>query len=110
MHPGLVGGIVGSVVGGAGGLLGAYLSIKNTKGPRERAFVIMATIGCGVFVAGFVVGMYLLATPYKYWLVGVYAVGLVAGILACNRRQVQIRAQESDTGAFPVRKEESDAG
>ena len=95
MHPGLIGGIAGTVIGAAGGLVGAYFSIKNTNGPRERAFMIKASVLFGVFVAAFVVGVCLLPAPYKPWLVGVYVPVLVAGILVCNRRQAQIRSQES---------------
>ncbi len=95
MHPGLIGGIVGTVVGAAGGLVGAYFSIRNTNGPRERAFMIKASLLFGVFVAAFVAGVCLLPTPYKPWLVGVYVPVLVVGILFCNRRQTRIRSQES---------------
>ena len=50
MNPGfigLIGGIVGGIIGVAGGLLGTYFSIKNTNGPRERAFVIKASMRVG---------------------------------------------------------------
>ena len=42
MDWGTIGGWVGTLVGGGvgllGGVIGTYFTIKNTKGPRERAF------------------------------------------------------------------------
>ena len=98
MNPGLIGligGIVGGIVGVAGGLLGTYFSIKNTNGPRERAFVIKASIACWIFVLTFVSGMCLIPGLYKLLLIPIYVVGLVAGILLLNKKQARIRLEES---------------
>jgi hypothetical protein len=51
------GGIIGGLIGVAGGAMGTYFTIKHTNGRRERAFVIMASVLCWVFVIVFVVGM-----------------------------------------------------
>ena len=95
MNPGLIGGIIGGIVGVAGGLLGTYFSIKNTKGPRERAFVIKASIASWIFVLAFVFGLCLIPGLYKLFLIPIYVVGLVAGILLGNKKQAQIRLEES---------------
>ena len=95
MNLGLIGGIVGSAIGILGGVAGTYFSIKNTKSPRERAFIIKASIVCWVFVLAFVLGMCLIPGLYKLWLVPIYVVGLVAGILLGNKKQAQIRLEES---------------
>ena len=98
MNPGLIGligGIVGGIVGVAGGLLGTYFSIKNTKGPRERAFVIKASIVSWIFVLTFVFGMCLTPGLYKLFLIPIYVVCLVACILLWNKKQTQIRLEES---------------
>ena len=92
---GLIGGIVGGIIGVAGGLLGTYFSIKNTNGPQERAFVIKVSIACWIFVLAFIFGMCLIPGFYKLLLIPFYAVGLVAGILLCNKKQTQIRLEES---------------
>ena len=92
---GLIGGVVGGIVGVAGGLLGTYFSIKNTKGPLERAFVIKASIACWIFVLAFVFGMCLTPGLYKLFLIPIYVVGLVASILLWNKKQAQIRFEES---------------
>ena len=104
MNPGLIGltgGIVGGIIGVAGGLLGTYFSIKNTNGPRERAFVIKASIACWIFVLTFVSGMCLIPGLYKLLLIPVYVVGLMAGILLWNKQQAQIRLEESKTNPAP---------
>ena len=101
MNPGLIGGIVGGIIGTAGGLLGTYFSIKNTKSPRERAFVIKASIACWIFVLVFVFGMCLTPGLYKLFLIPIYFVGLVACILLWNKKQVRIRLEESKKNPAP---------
>ena len=95
---GLIGGIAGSVIGALGGVFGTYMSIKNTSGPRERAFVIRASIGCWLLVIIFLIAMILLPNPQRHWLWIPYAIILPLGIIAWNRRQSQIRQEESGTG------------
>jgi hypothetical protein len=68
---GWIGAVVGTTVGTLGGILGTYYSIKNTKGPRERAF----------------------------WLP--YTMLLTLGIVTGNRRWQRIRQQESGRDAPP---------
>jgi hypothetical protein len=50
---GLVGGIAGGVLGVMGGIVGTYFSIKNTNGPKERAFAIRAAILCWFGVSAY---------------------------------------------------------
>ncbi|MGA2802548.1 MAG: hypothetical protein ABSE97_09320 [Verrucomicrobiota bacterium] len=99
MNLGIVGGVAGSVVGVLGGLVGTYFSIKNTKGPRERAFMVKASIVGWVFVAAFVLGMCLLPGVYKICLVPIYVVVLVTGIRFGNKKQAEIRLEESRPAA-----------
>jgi len=87
------GGIVGSALGLAGGLLGAYCSIKNAKGPHERRFVIGMSIACFVFVGLFLIALFLF--PHSRPIIFVpYVIILIAGINYCNRRQASIRHDE----------------
>ena len=92
---GLLGAIIGSAIGVLGGIAGTYFSIKNTRGPRERAFVIKASILAWVLVAGLVGAMLILPGPLRYWVWLPYAVILLLGILAWNRKQAKIRQEES---------------
>ena len=47
----------------------------------------------------FVVGMWLIPSPYKFGLVVVYVVALLLAIRHWNRRQAAIRAEESNHAA-----------
>ncbi len=59
---GPIGGIVGAGIGVLGGLVGTYLTLKNTKGPRERAFAIKASIIGWVLIIAFVAAVLLVPT------------------------------------------------
>jgi hypothetical protein len=95
---GLVGGIVGGAIGLLGGAVGTYFSIKNTLGPRERAFVTKASVICWVFVTAFLVAMFLLPSPQRFLLWVPYGILLPIGIRVWNRKQMAIRKEESGEG------------
>jgi hypothetical protein len=96
---GWVGGILGSVLGVLGGALGTYFSIKNTKGPRERAFVIKASVACVLFVAAFLIGLWLIPFWYNQLLWVPYAILLIFAIRKWNQTQLRIRQEESGQSA-----------
>jgi len=95
---GLIGGIAGSVIGVLGGAVGTYFSVKNTRGPRERAFMIRCAVVCAVVawiaIALFLALMFLLPIPYRHYLWIPYAILLPVGIRYCNERQREIFRQE----------------
>lgn len=95
MHPGMMGAIVGSALGLLGGAVGTYFSIRNTRGPKERAFVIKATGVTWAAVTLFLAGLLLLPTPYRFLLWIPYAILLPVGIRKWNREQARIRDEES---------------
>lgn len=95
MHPGVIGGIVGSVVGVAGGIIGTYFSIKNTNGPRERAFMIKASVVGWIALSLFLGLMFALPNPYGYLLWIPYGILLPLAIVVGNRKQKKIREEES---------------
>jgi uncharacterized membrane protein len=92
---GLIGGIGGSVLGVLGGAIGTYFSVKNTAGPRERAFMIRAAALCWVAVATFLAALWWTPLPYQLWLWALYGISLPLAIRAGNRRQEQIRREEA---------------
>jgi Ca2+/Na+ antiporter len=96
---GWVGGILGGVIGVLGGVMGTYFTIKNTKGPRERAFAVKGSIICWVFVVAFVVGMWLIPQWYNLLLVVPYVIILVFGIRKWNQTQLRIRKEEAGQSA-----------
>ena len=96
---GWVGGILDSLLGVAGGLMGTYFTIKNTKGPRERAFTIKGSIICWAFVIAFLAGLWLIPFWYNLLLWVPYAILLVFGIQKWNQTQLRIRQEESGQSA-----------
>ncbi|MFH0909402.1 MAG: hypothetical protein V1929_11630 [bacterium] len=103
MHPGLIGGIAGSVLGIAGGILGTWYSIKNTKGPRERVFMIKsAVVGWGALLV-FLALLFALPNPYRWFMWIPYAILLPLGIVYGNKTQQRIRGEESQNRIEPVR-------
>ncbi len=95
MHPGTIGAIVGSVVGLLGGVVGTYFTIKNTNGPRERAFAVRASAITWFAVTAFLVALFLTPAPYRFWLWAPYGILLALGIRVWNRKQARIREEES---------------
>ena len=95
---GWIGGILGALIGVAGGLIGTYYSVRNTRGPRERAFMVRVAVGCWVLVLTFVAALFLTPAEYRYWLWLPYGLVLVLGIGWANRAQARIRQEESGSG------------
>jgi hypothetical protein len=95
MHPGYWGGIVGGGLGLAGGVVGTYFSLKNTNGSREKRFMIKAAVVGWICISIFIALVLLLPHPYRWFLWIPYGPALVLGIRFANKRQAQIRAEES---------------
>jgi hypothetical protein len=98
---GWIGGIAGGLIGLLGGVFGTYCSIKNTNGPRERAFVIRASVLGWIFVGLFIVGLMLIPQSYKVLLMILYPVLLVLGIWKWNQSQFRIRQEEQQESGSP---------
>jgi hypothetical protein len=99
MDPGAIGGWVGSAVGVLGGVIGTYFTIKNTKGPRERAFTIKASIICWLFVVSFLAGLWLIPPWYNMLLWAPYPILLMFGVRKWNQTQLRIRQEEASRSA-----------
>jgi hypothetical protein len=93
-----IGAIGGSVIGVLGGLFGSYVSIKNTNGPRERAFMIKAAIGAFFAVATFLVALWFASDFLRPFLWLPYVVALPLAIRWLNRKQQEIRRDEEHHG------------
>lgn len=92
---GLIGAIAGAVLGGLGGAIGTYFSIKNATGPRERAFMKRASVAGWVAITGFLAALWVTPQSYRTLLWLPYLLLLPLAIRACNRRQEQIRSEET---------------
>jgi hypothetical protein len=95
MNAGWIGGIAGGAIGLLGGIVGTYFSIRNTRGPRERAFMVKASALCWIGIGLFLGLMFALPHPHRYLLWIPYAIVLPLGILRINRTQQRIRQAES---------------
>jgi RNA polymerase sigma factor (sigma-70 family) len=107
---GVAGAVAGPLLGVAGAILGVQASIRNTRSPRERAFMVRMAWMCTAYVlafaavesAGFLLwrrAFATLAVQLPLWLL--YAVGLLVLIVRSNRRQRQIRVEDG-TWVDPV--------
>ncbi len=99
---GLVGGITGGVIGVMGGLIGTYFSIKNTNGPRERAFTIRASILCWLGVSAFLAGLFLLPLLWRSLAWVVYMPSLFWFVRWANQRQARAKVEDMTRGNEPL--------
>ncbi len=95
---GWIGGIAGGLIGLAGGIVGTYFSIKNTNGPRERAFMIKSSVVCWAGVLLFLALLLALPNPYRWFVWIPYGILLPLGINYGNRKQQAIRQEEWQNG------------
>ena len=94
---GWLGGIIGGVLGLVGGVIGSYFSIRNTKGPRERSFVVKFVLLGWIAIMVFLLLLFTLPGAYKHLLWIPYVILLPVSIRYGNRRQQAIRETESET-------------
>jgi Ca2+/Na+ antiporter len=99
VNAGLIGGILGGVLGLAGGVLGTYFSIRNTNGPRERAFMIRMSAFAWLGVTAFLALLVLLPNPWRFLVWIPYGVLLPLFIVRTNRSQQRIRQEEASSRA-----------
>lgn len=96
---GILGGIVGSAVGILGGAIGTYFSLRNVRGPRERAFVRRAAAAMWIFLLAFLAALMLTPPDVRIWLWVPYVLVLPFAIRGWNRQQLAIRSAEAGGGA-----------
>lgn len=94
MNAGVIGGTIGCIIGIVGGIIGTYCSIKNTAGPLERAYMVKVSVVTWITILVFLVLMYMLPNPYRFWLWVPYGVLLPLGITRINRTVAKIRETE----------------
>jgi len=99
MNTGQIAGIVFHVLAVLIGLLlaafGVYHGIKNTRGPKERAFMARAAVWFCVGVVLLVVLVFALPHPYKsFWLV-LYVPAMFIFLVMCGKRQARISEKEA---------------
>ena len=88
-------GLGGGLIGVLGGALGTWMGIRNTNGPRERAFMIRVAAACWVAVLAMLGLQIVLPPPWRYLLWIPYVIALSLGIPRLNRTQQRIRREET---------------
>ena len=96
MNIGIYGGIIGGVLGLMRGIFGTYCSIKNTNGPKEKAFMIKACIIGWIGIIVFLTLMVFLPNPYRFYLWVPYGIILPMAIIKGNKIQAETRREESN--------------
>jgi hypothetical protein len=96
---GVIGAATGIIVGFAGGIYGTLNSLRYARGPREKQFLIRASIACWIGITIFILLLLFLPLPFRYFLWIPYAVLLTQGINYWNKRQQRIREEESQMDA-----------
>ena len=95
MNMGVIGGAVGAVIGVLGGIIGTYCSIKNTSGPKEKAFMIKLSVAMWVGITVFLTLLICLPDAYRFVLWLLYGILLPVAIVQGNKRQARIRQEET---------------
>ncbi len=96
MNSGLIGAIIGGVIGLAGGIIGTYFSIKNTDGPKERSFMIKASLIFWSLGIIFVTLLLLIKSPLKWLLWVPYSLILPLSIRYVNNRISELKKEEGN--------------
>ena len=101
MDIGTVGGLIGAIgglIGLVGGAIGTYFSIRSTKGPRERQFMVRASVAVWIGVTAFLVLLFVLPNPYRWLLWIPYGLALPFTIMSLNRKQAIRLAEQEKQG------------
>ena len=104
---GLSGAVLGPILGLLGGIVGAWCSIRNTRSPRERRFVIRMIVLlwlllCGLIGAPLVLMFTGIVPGWFYWTCfTVFFCTLMPLIVWGNRRQRQIQVEDGTFVAPP---------
>jgi Ca2+/Na+ antiporter len=76
------------------GVVGTFQSVKNTKGPRERAFAAQSNLLAWMAVAILFVTMYFVPEPYNYLVVVLYFAAFPFIVYRVCSRRLLIRRLE----------------
>jgi len=95
MNTGLIGGIAGGVIGVIGGMIGTYFSLRNTKGLKERSFMVKMAVIFWVVGIVFITLLLTLPSPYKWFMWLPYSILFPVGIVYMNKRLQKIQQEEA---------------
>ena len=98
---GWIGAIVGCLCGIAGGAIGTYYGLRNTKGPLERKYAVKASVVGWLAFVIFLILMLTIPRPYNALLWVPYAIFLPMSIKHVNKTCIEIRKNENAEQAVP---------
>jgi hypothetical protein len=93
------------VVGVLGGIVSTCLSIKNTYGPKERAFAIRFSALCWLLLLTFVACMCLLPTYWRLLVLVVYSPWLFWLITWANKGYARAKVEDMTEAQAPAARE-----
>ena len=102
MESGTYAEIWGVVVLILGGALATAVSLANTRGPRERAFVAKVCAGGWVAAIALVAGLVLIPRPFGFLLWLPFGIAVPLALTKARRHQQQIRTAEGESTTGPV--------
>lgn len=80
------------------GVVGTFQSVKNTKGPMERAFAAQSNLLAWIAIAIFFLTVYFLPEPYNYLVVVLYFAAFPFVVYrVCSKRLVLRRFEGMHT-------------
>ena len=86
---------VGCTLGLLGAAIGSWVSIHNTKGPRERAFVIRSVIYAWLLMILIMLPFLFIGSAYFAFAWIPYTILMSIGVSYWNKKQAKIRKEES---------------
>jgi len=84
---------LGAAIGVAGGVVGTYCSISNTKSNEERSFMVKCSLWTWVLTIGFLCGLLMLPEPYNKLMWGAWVLVIVFGSRWMNNRSQELRTK-----------------
>ncbi|MGC9517770.1 MAG: hypothetical protein ACP5C3_08745 [Methanomicrobiales archaeon] len=94
MNAGYIGAFLGVTFGFIGGLIGSYYSIKNTKGPLEKAFMKKVVVLFWIIGVTYLVFLLYLPIPYNFLLLTLFLSILPFFIRHVNAKLMDLQKQE----------------
>ena len=95
LHFGYMGAILGGVIGFAGGAIGTYFSVSNTRSDRERKFMTKVSVAMWISLMVFLCLLLGLPMPYGLIMWVPYGVLLPIMIQYISRKQHRIQWEEN---------------
>jgi hypothetical protein len=76
------------------GLVATWSSVRNTRGPGERAFVVRSVLWAWLVLTALFTAMYFLPVPYNYYLLAPYFIHVPIMTYRMTSKQLLIREME----------------